>query len=140
MFRKPDPKGIFMPPIEIVELPGKGYSCMATKEIQQGELVERCITLKFELTALNEMFRLLEGRTIFHDYVFTHDGYAYIAMGFGGVYNHADQPNCRWRLKDLDNGRPVLEIRSLKKINAGEEITIKYILDSSRLWFDQPEE
>ena len=139
MFRTPDKKGIFLPPIEVREHPQKGYCRIAAADIPAETLIERCITVKFETGALNELYDLLGGRTIFHDYVFTDGGYAYFAMGFGGIYSHDDNANARWRITHHDNGRSTVDFRARKDIKKGEEITVKYVLDSSSLWFEQAE-
>ena len=137
MFRKPDPAGIFMLPLEVKEHPHKGYICVAASDIQPHSLIERCPTIKFEISSLIKLHEYLLGRSIFHDYVFTDKGYAYFAMGYGGIYSHADEPNARWSIKYDESARETIEIRAMKPISKGDEITIKYTYNPKMLWFEQ---
>lgn len=139
MFRKPDPKGVFLPSLEVQDHPQKGYICIASNDIPLGTLIERCITIKFELSSLKELSRLLDGRTIFQDYVFTELGYAYFAMGYGMVYSHDNNPNAKWSITHHENGRDTVDFRAIKHIKKGEEVTISYISVPSLLWFEQAE-
>lgn len=139
MFRKPDFKGVFLPQIEIQDQPKKGYICIASADIPIGTLIERCITIKFELSALKQMYDFLGGRTIFQDYVFTKSGYAYFAMGYGMVYSHDNKPNAKWSITHHENGRDTVDFRAIRNIEKGEEITVSYISIPSLLWFEQDE-
>ncbi len=143
MFREPEKQGIFLPPIEIHEHPQKGYICIAAKDIPAKTLIERCPTIKFSADALDELYRANEGRTIIHDYNFTRkaNGYSYFAMGYGGIYSHSENPNARWVITQHSNGRATLDVRSIKDIKVGEEITHRYVSASvsDLLWFDPVE-
>lgn len=46
-----------------------------------------------------------------------------IALGYGSLYNHADQANCAYT-GNIDD--QALTITSLRNIQAGEELTINY--------------
>ncbi|MBM5793973.1 MAG: SET domain-containing protein [Cyanobacteria bacterium K_DeepCast_0m_m1_088] len=46
-----------------------------------------------------------------------------IALGYGSLYNHADQANCAYT-GNIDD--QTLTITSLRNIQAGEELTINY--------------
>ena len=145
MFRPADKTGIFLPAIRIVEHPKKGYICLATEDIAKGTLIERCPTIKFAENLLRQMWDLNDGRVILHDYNFSRDGtgkgYTFFAMGYGGVYSHSEDPNAQWRIKDSQvNKRETIEIRAIKDITKGEEITIRYVTEPSELWFDMAEE
>jgi len=80
MFREENKKGIFLPIIEIQEHPAKGYICIAGKDFSNGSLIERCLTVKFAREALINLYDLVSGRTVFHDYLFsarTLEGFLY---------------------------------------------------------------
>ena len=47
----------------------------------------------------------------------------YIRLPLGGFFNHSEEPNCEC-YKDGE----FLKLRTIKKIKAGEEITVKYWL------------
>jgi uncharacterized protein len=59
-----------------------------------------------------------------------------IALGYGSLYNHSDEPNA---LYYTNRNRNVIDFIATRSIAAGEEITISY-LDSSdsqkKLWFE----
>jgi uncharacterized protein len=59
-----------------------------------------------------------------------------LALGFGSLYSHSYQPNARYWM--LYGKRPCIEIRALRDIATGEEITFNYNADpkdKSPLWF-----
>ena len=62
---------------------------------------------------------------------------AAIALGYGSLYNHADDPNAAYR-KDPASGTIIFA--ALRAIAAGEEIFVRYNYPAagqgSRLWFD----
>lgn len=137
---RPDREGIFLPSIEIQDHPQKGWIVVATTDINSGELIERCPTFKFETGMLKYLFEIMGGRTVLHDYLFCRSvkGFSYFAMGYGGIYSHSSNPNARWVITHHPNDRDTLDIRAIKSISKGEEITHKYVPKSSEdtLWFD----
>jgi len=141
MFREyvPDKPGIFLPPIEIQEHPQKGYICVAAQDIMMGTLIERCATMKIASGMMQALFKWNEGRTILHDYVFQQsmEGFAYWAMGYGGIYSHSENPNAYWKIK-FGQERDTVEIRALRDIAKGEEITYRYVHKGfeEHLWFE----
>ena len=78
--------------------------------------------------------------TDLHDYYFVwghDDDQAAIALGYGSLYNHADFPNASYVLDLAEN---TIDIRAIKNITAGEEITINYHGEpgtQAELWFDE---
>jgi len=50
----------------------------------------------------------------------------YIRTPLGGFINHSEKPNCE--LVDKDDDYHYKTIRTIKKIEAGQEITLKYSL------------
>ena len=152
MFReyKRDKEGIFLPPIEIKSHPQKGYIALAVEDIQAGQLIERCPTVKFSSEMMKDLFDLNDGRSILSDYMFcyTRKGFSYWAMGYGGIYSHSFDPNARWTITHMSDGRDTIDIRAIKDISKGEEITHNYLPKVNRLpgnprdylWFDPVEE
>jgi len=142
MFREyvPDKPGIFLPPIEIQEHPQKGYICVAAQDIMMGTLIERCPTIKISAGIMKELTVLNNGRTFVHDYVFQHvqNGFAYWAMGYGGIYSHSNEPNARWYIEYHTNGRDTINVKAIKDISKGEEIAYRYLTKSleQHLWFE----
>ncbi|MEL6392999.1 MAG: SET domain-containing protein [Bacteroidota bacterium] len=70
-------------------------------------------------------------RTALHDYYFNwgEDGQAAIALGFGGLYNHASDANADYY---MDFEGLTINFFARRDIAAGEEITIDY---GDRIWF-----
>ena len=56
-----------------------------------------------------------------YDSNFQHD---YIRTPLGGFMNHSDDPNCA--LIDDDENTDYKKIKTIKKIEAGKELTLKY--------------
>ena len=91
------------------------------------------------VVVLTEKDRELIHQTHLHDFYFTwgeEDKGAAIALGYGSLYNHSYKANARF-LVDLE--METISIRSIRPIEAGEEITINYNgdpKDKSPLWFN----
>ena len=51
----------------------------------------------------------------------------YLRLPLGGFINHHDMPNCI--AKSYDDPEKHIKIFTLKQINAGEELTVKYIIN-----------
>ena len=141
---KPDKEGIFIPSLEIKEHPEKGFICVATEDFCPGALIERCLTIKFGAGVMKDLQKLLDGRAILHDYVFANNykGYSYFALGYGGLYSHSSNPNAKWKISYHPNERETIDIRAIKTIKKGEEITISYMHKSmeDQLWFNPIDE
>ena len=53
--------------------------------------------------------------------------HGYIRTALGAFYNHSDDPNCE-TLQGFWHQLPVVYLKSIKPINADEELTAKYTL------------
>jgi SET domain-containing protein len=63
------------------------------------------------------------------------DEYEAIALGYGSLYNHSEEPNVEW---DRDFERKLFVFTALKDVEPGEELTIDYFPDDPKE--DFPEE
>lgn len=78
-------------------------------------------------------------RTKLHDYYFLwgdDQQQCAIALGYGSLYNHAYEPNARYL---LDYEHDTIDFYCIKKIEAGEEITVNYNGEpevKTPVWFD----
>lgn len=98
--------------------PEKGLGVFAKTAISNGELVEVAplIIVDSDAMAVENL----------DDYIFTvnkeEDIYA-IALGYGSIYNHSENPNAEWNINIEDK-----EIRFVAKsdIQEGQEITVSY--------------
>lgn len=82
--------------------------------------------------------RLLLDKTLLHDYIFEwgdHEDQCCMALGYVPIYNHACPSNCEY---EMDYEDQKITIRTVKNIQAGEELSINYhgeVEDASPLWF-----
>ena len=78
-------------------------------------------------------------QTALHDYIFEwghDDKQCCMAMGYVPVYNHSYHSNCEY-IMDYQNRQ--ISIKTVRKINAGQELFINYNgdwNDESPIWFD----
>ncbi|HQU57377.1 MAG TPA: SET domain-containing protein-lysine N-methyltransferase, partial [Chitinophagaceae bacterium] len=78
-------------------------------------------------------------QTALHDYIFEwgeDDTQCCMAMGYVPVYNHSYHSNCEY-IMDYQNRQ--ISIKTVRKINAGQELFINYNgdwNDESPIWFD----
>lgn len=103
---------LFVNHVKVRPSPIHGYGVFAEKRINKGEIVEECY---FLLTQGNE--------EDLEDYYFDVEGSNAILLGYGSIYNHADQPNTYYR---YDTQSRVAIITAKVSIEKGEEIFISY--------------
>ena len=83
--------------------------------------------------------RKLLDQTRLHDYIFEwgpDSKQCCMALGYVPVYNHAYRSNCEYEM-DFDNH--VIKIKTIRNIEAGEELFINYNGDwnnDKKTWFD----
>ena len=83
--------------------------------------------------------RKLLDQTLLHDYIFEwglDNAQCCMALGYISVYNHSYRSNCEYEM-DFENA--VIKIKTIRDIEAGEELFINYNGDwnnSKKLWFD----
>ena len=95
-----------------------GNGVLATRAFIPGETIERCPVLVVDIADED----LLAG-TALDGYCYQWDTGVAVALGFGSIYNHADDPNARY-WTDVDTG--IIEIEARRPIEPGEEITVSY--------------
>jgi uncharacterized protein len=99
---------------------GKGRGVFACRSFRKGEVIEVCPVIPMSRKEANA------AKTILDDYYFEWGpgGREYaVALGFGSLYNHADDPNAAFlnRTRQLQ-----IVVRARKPIAKGEQITINY--------------
>lgn len=83
--------------------------------------------------------RKLLDQTLLHDYIFewgADSKQCCMALGYVPVYNHSFRSNCEYEM-DFEN--EIIKIKSVRLIEAGEELFINYNGDwdnAKSLWFD----
>lgn len=101
-----------MYPIRVDHSPVSGYGVFATRDIRKGEIIEEC---PYIVSRSSNVLGILK------NYVFkkdkTNDA---LVFGYGSIYNHKDDNNAEWKIKDK------LIVTALKDIQKGDEIFVHY--------------
>jgi hypothetical protein len=98
-----------------------GRGVFARTSIKKGAVIEACPIILISKKDYKEI-----AKTVLAGYVFCwgkDDSLAALALGFGGLLNHATGPNAALK-KRLSTGEVVF--RAIKDINMNEEIRIDY--------------
>lgn len=98
-----------------------GRGVFALTPIRKGAVIEECPIILISKKDYKDV-----AKTILAGYVFCwgkDDSLAALALGFGGLYNHAVSPNAKFN-KRLSTGEIVF--RAIKDIKVHEEIRIDY--------------
>jgi SET domain-containing protein len=103
--------------LELKQSPIHGYGVFADQDIAVGETIEECYMLASH-----------RQDPAFNNYYFASANTAYLPLGFGSIYNHADQPNAEFL---LDRENRIMHVFARQPIKAGDEIFISYGKD----WF-----
>lgn len=123
-----------IPHIFVAHSPLHGRGVFTGAPIDTGSIIEICPVLYLPETDIKP----LQG-TIINDYYFEWGKdlkAGALALGYGSIYNHSFNPNANYQ---VDMEANVLYIHALRKIEAGEEITINYNgspEDKAPLWFE----
>lgn len=116
-----------------IENAGRGM--IATEDILEGELIERC-----PIIFLTEKDYPLAKQTTLLNYYFLNqeENRSAIALGYGSLYNHSFEPNATYK-KYLEEG--CIDFIAIKDIPEGDEITVNYNYgnpdDKKKLWIDE---
>lgn len=120
---------LFIAPTETM-----GRGVFTSEEITAGTIVELSPVI---IMSLEE--RKLLDQTLLHDYIFewgNEKEKCCMALGYVPVYNHSYESNCEYEM-DFEENR--ISIKTVRNINAGEELFINYNGDwngSKPLWFE----
>lgn len=119
------PKGI-----KVIEIKGKGRGVTATRDINEGEIIEFCpiIFISKKETAFFE-----EEKTTLNFYYLQQPETKKVCLmlGYGSLYNHSKNPNAEIDY-DIKRLKDYLFFRALRKIKAGEEIVFDYQFDNNK--------
>lgn len=125
---------LHIPGLYIASSPQRGRGVFTAESVTTGDVIEICPVI---VLPPEDMDRIHASRL--HDYYFLwgpgRDRPA-IALGYGSLYNHSEQPNAEF---ELDFEEEVITIVCLHPISPGEEITIHYQPDQDveeGLWFE----
>lgn len=66
-----------------------------------------------------------------------YEGGVAFALGYGSLFNHSSDPNCKYELADEEHPAwPAMEYTTIRDVKKHEELTIGYVDDEGDLWFD----
>jgi len=110
--------------------PGKGV--FASEEIKKGEIIEVTPILVLDFSDfVDTKWNLL------FEYYFWLDDFVVLALGYGSMYNHSENPNCEYKINKEDK---TMAFTALKDISKDEEILFNYSSSASKkapLWFER---
>ncbi len=113
-----------------IPLSGKGV--FASCDIKEGEVIEIAPILMLEFTDLVETkWNLL------FEYYFWLDDFVVLALGYGSLYNHSQDPNCKY---EINRKKKTITFTAIKNIKKDEEIYFNYKGTSNPktpLWFER---
>lgn len=125
---------MLLPFLFIADTGNRGRGVFSSEYIEAGTVVE----MSPVIIMTNEERKLLD-QTLLHDYIFEW-GYekdqCCMALGYVPLYNHSYTSNCEYEM-DFENA--LISIRTVKAIQAGEELFINYNgewNDAKPLWFE----
>jgi SET domain-containing protein len=101
--------------IEIRKAKYLGYGVFATKDIDEGTVIEECVVAKDILPRTNHALS---------NYRFAGEGHDVIILGNASVLGHSKTPNCHI-VQNMDYER-VVRIVALRRILTNEELTHTY--------------
>lgn len=122
------------PYLYIEVIPKKGRAVFTSEAIDAETVVELSpvITMKKE-------DRIHLDKTLLHDYIFEwghNKDQCCMALGLVPMYNHSYASNCEYFMNFDDD---TILVKTVRHINAGEELTINYNgdwNDETKLWFE----
>lgn len=113
---------------------GKGRGVFTATDIEPHTIVETSPVI-----VMSHEERQLLDKTTLHDYIFEwgkETSQCCMAMGYIPVYNHSYTSNCEY---EMDFEERIMRIKTIRKIQAGEELFINYNGDwdnKKPVWFD----
>ena len=118
----------------MAESPAKGRGMFTNELILADTIIEIAPVI-----VMSAADRILLDKTLLHDYIFewgTDKTQCCMALGFVPIYNHSYNSNCEYF---MDYSTNTIMLKTVKKIEAGEEVFINYngdFNDKTALWFD----
>lgn len=124
--------------IHMQEVSGKGRGMFCLESIPKDEIIEIAPVI-----VMSSSDRVHLDKTLLHDYIFEWQPkgqqFCCMALGYIPIYNHSYMANCEYF---MDYEAQTIMIKSVKPIEAGEELTINYNgdwNDEKKVWFDTVE-
>lgn len=112
----------------------KGRGVFSKEVILAGTIIEESPVI-----VMSAEDRIHLDKTLLHDYIFAwgeNKDQCCMALGLVPVYNHSYSSNCEYF---MDFEEQTIQIRAVRKIAAGQELTINYNgdwNDNKKIWFE----
>ena len=125
------------PYLYIKEVRGKGRAVFTRERIPANTIIEESPVIVMSIED-----RVHLDKTLLHDYIFewgSRKDKCCMALGYIPIYNHSYKSNCEYFMNFDDD---TIFIKTVKKIDAGAELTINYNgdwNDAEKVWFDAKE-
>ena len=125
---------MILPFLFIASSADRGRGVFTSEYIEAGTVVEMAPVI-----VMSGDERKLLDQTLLHDYIFEWGNdhrQCCMALGYVPIYNHSYTSNCEYEM-DFDNA--LISIRTVRPVNAGEELFINYNgewNDEKALWFE----
>jgi len=106
--------------VKLLPVPGKGRGVIARRRIPKNTLLEAAPVIRMKERDT------LTVDTVLSQYPFEWDEAPYVqafALGWVGLFNHADKPNCR---VETDTDDQVIRIFTIADVPRGTELTHNY--------------
>lgn len=122
------------PYLYIKKLPGKGRGVFTNERIQANTIVETSPVI-----VMSTSDRVHLDNTLLHDYIFewgVNHELCCMALGYVPIYNHNYESNCEYF---MDFGNESIQVKTVRAIAKGEELTINYNGDwnnNKKVWFE----
>jgi SET domain-containing protein len=119
--------------LTIASSPKRGRGVFTTKNLKKGAVIEISPVI-----VLTEKERKTIEKTLLFHYVFEWGDdkkKAALALGYISLYNHSYDANCEY---EMEFGKKLMTIRTVKNIKKGEELFINYNAvpnDKTKIWF-----
>lgn len=111
----------------------KGRGVFTKRKIPAGTLIEESPVI-----VMNSEERKHLDQTLLYNYIFewgNNKDECCMALGYVPMYNHSYTSNCEYY---MDFEEEIIQIKTVREIKAGEELTINYNgdwNDSKKIWF-----
>jgi SET domain-containing protein len=118
----------------IKNIEGKGRGVFSAGKIDKDTVIEEAPVI-----VMNHDDKMLLDQTLLHDYIFDWGNDKHkccIALGFVSIYNHSYSSNCEYF---MDFEEDTIQIKTVREIQPGEELTINYNGDwddKKQVWFE----
>jgi len=122
------------PYLYLDKLPSKGKAVFTKEVIPAGTIIEQSPVIVMDIHDRDFL-----DQTLLHDYIFEwgkDSRQCCMALGYIPMYNQSYKSNCEYF---MDFEEETIFIKTIRKVNIGEELTINYNGDwnnRKRVWFE----